>query len=75
MKENPILPNRALYICNNECGPTCAGCILVQGDVKWTSTLMHAKNGPVKNVRDWEKRFEIKDINNELTYVEKSENE
>lgn len=70
MKDNPILPNRALYICDKDCGPTCDGCHMVDGETRWTSTIIHAKNGPVVNVREWDERFHIEEISGLLYYVE-----
>lgn len=51
--KNPILPNRALYICDEQCGSTCDGCYLADGKYKYTKNVLHAKNGPVVNIREW----------------------
>lgn len=71
MKDNPILPNRALYICDEECSKDCDGCYLVRNGLKYTISVIHAKNGPVVNVKEWESRFAIEQIGAELFYVEK----
>ena len=71
MKSDPILPHRALYICDEQCGPTCTGCFCHKDGVNFTEGVLHAKNGPVVNVRDWETRFEIKQHGALLYYQEK----
>lgn len=73
MSENPILPHRALYLCDGQCCASCDGCYLVDGEKKWTTSIVHAKNGPVVNVREWETRFKIEQIGALLYYVEKSQ--
>lgn len=70
MKDNPILPNRAIYICDEQCSSSCPGCKVIKNGIRYTGSVVHAKNGPVMNIRDWETRFTIEDIKGELTYVE-----
>ena len=65
------LPTRALYICDHNCGPTCEGCFRTKEDINWTKSIIHAKNGPVVNVREWETRFELEEIEGLLYYVER----
>lgn len=69
----PVLPHRALYICDQQCGPTCTGCFCQKDGVNWTEEVLHAKNGPVQDVREWETRFEIKQHGILLYYQEKIE--
>lgn len=73
-KDNPIIPTRALYICDGNCTPTCGGCFCVKEvpEVNYTTDVVHAKNGPVVNVREWETRFELKEHGNLLYYQEKT---
>lgn len=71
---DPVLPHRALYLCNGqnqECKKT--GCALIgDGECKRTTNIVYAKNGPVENVRDWETRFEVLQMSDGLLYyVEK----
>ncbi len=73
MKDNPILPNRALFICDKNCVSSCKGCFMERDGITYTKDIMHAKAGPVVNVRDWETRFKIEDVKGELTYVEKAD--
>lgn len=70
MKDNPILPHRALYICDETCTETCDGCYLVRNGLKFTTSVVHAKNGPVVNVREWETRFKVEQIGALVYYVE-----
>lgn len=71
---DPILPHRALYLCNGE-NPDCkkTGCALIgEGECIRTQNVVYAKNGPVKDVRDWETRFEVLQMPDGLLYyVEK----
>lgn len=46
MKDNPILPHRALYICDETCTETCDGCYLVRNGLKFTTSVVHAKKWP-----------------------------
>lgn len=64
------LPRRALYICDEACGPSCTGCFISKNGITWTETALHAKNGPVLNVRDWETRFTIEEHKGLLYYQE-----
>lgn len=69
MKDDPIKPTRALYLCNCEvkdCKKTAC-----QVNCFHTTNVCYAKNGPVVNVREWDSRFEIVNINGLLYYVEK----
>lgn len=70
MSWDPILPHRAIFICDENCSSSCDGCKVVRNGIKYTTDVIHAKNGPVVNVREWETRFSIEDIKGELTYVE-----
>ena len=70
MKDNPIKPNRALFICDQNCTPNCEGCFLVDDTTRWSESVVHAVNGPVVNVREWEERFHIEEIKGLLYYVE-----
>lgn len=70
MSWDPILPHRAIFICDENCSSSCDGCKVVRNGIKYTTDVIHAKNGPVVNVREWETRFTIEDIKGELTYVE-----
>lgn len=69
---DPILPRRALYICNQECGPLCSGCARSKDGVNWTESVLFAANGPVVNVREWKERFELIEIKGLWYYVEKN---
>lgn len=72
---DPILPHRALYICDENCSSDCDGCRLVKDGLKFTTDVVHAKNGPVKDVRHWETRFKIITMPDALLYYcEKEEN-
>lgn len=75
MKSDPLLPHRALYICDGNCGPSCEGCFVSKDGVNWTESIIHAKNGPVVNVREWESRFEIVQHGPLLYYQEKMNEE
>ena len=68
------LPRRAMYLCDKKkgCNLEYPGC--PNDECFHTSDVCHAKNGPVVNVREWETRFEIKEINGLLWYWEKEEN-
>lgn len=70
-----ILPHRAIYLCDGICGATCDGCFIQTPEGNYTTSVIHAKNGPVVNVREWETRFELADFNNLLYYMEKPTNE
>lgn len=72
-KDNPIIPTRALYICDGNCTPTCGGCFMQTPEGNYTTDIVHAKNGPVVNVREWETRFELKEHGNLLYYQEKTD--
>ena len=65
---DPILPHRAIYICDENCSSTCEGCKTVIDGIKYTTDVIHAKNGPVVNVREWETRFYIKQLKDGLLY-------
>lgn len=74
MKDDPILPHRAYYLCNGkktDCRKS--GCaFLDKGECCRTTNIMYAKNGPVTNVREWEERFDIvQQSDGLLYYVEK----
>ena len=73
MKDNPILPNRAIFICDEQCSSSCTGCKVIRNGIRYTESILHSKNGPVVNVREWETRFKIEDFEGELTYVEKAD--
>lgn len=64
------LPRRALYICDEECGPTCTGCFCSRDGTNWTESVLHSKYGPVVNVREWETRFKIEEHKGLLYYQE-----
>lgn len=64
-------PRRALYICDEQCGPTCTGCFCHKDGVNWTEGVLHAKNGPVTDVRDWPERFELVQHGHLLYWQEK----
>lgn len=68
---DPILPHRAIFICDENCSSSCDGCKVVRNGIKYTTDVIHAKNGPVVNVRDWDTRFEIKLVDGLLYYWEK----
>lgn len=70
MSWDPILPHRAIFICDEQCDRACDGCKVIRNGVRYTESILHSKYGPVVNVREWETRFTIEDINGELTYVE-----
>ena len=72
MNHDHILPRSALYICDKNCGPTCDGCFKQKDGVNWTTSELHAKNGPVVNVREWGERFEVQEVKGELFHVEKN---
>lgn len=69
---DPILPHRAIYMCDEVCSPNCDGCFKVIDGVKYTKSVIHAKNGPVVNVKEWETRFKIEEFEGVLYYVEKN---
>ena len=71
MAWDPILPHRAIYICDKNCTPTCKGCFKEIDGVTFTEDIVHAKNGPVVNVKEWEIRFTIKQHGALLYYQEK----
>ena len=70
---HPVLPHRALYICDGKCEPKCKGCHHSENGINWTEDECHAKNGPVVNVREWETRFELKYYGTLWYYQEKRE--
>lgn len=65
---DPILPHRAMFLCDKKldcsnsraCGKLC----------KHTTDVSHAKNGPVKDVREWETRFHLELQEIKWYYVE-----
>lgn len=65
---DPILPHRAIFICDENCSSSCEGCKVVRNGIKYTTSVVHAKNGPVINVRDWEKRFTVEQLKDALLY-------
>lgn len=64
------LERRALYICDKECGPTCTGCFCSKEGITWTESVLHSKNGPVVNIREWETRFTLEEHKGLLYYQE-----
>ena len=72
MSKDIIKPTRALYFCDGNCTPSCDGCFLQTPEGNLTTDIVHAKNGPVVNVRELETRFELKEYNALLYYQEKS---
>lgn len=72
---DPILPHRAIFICDENCSSSCEGCRTVIDGIKYTTDVIHAKNGPVVNVREWETRFEIKQLDDGLLYYCEKANE
>lgn len=75
-KHDSVLPHRALYLCNGE-NTACkkSGCALLgKGECKRTTNVIYAKNGPVKDVREWETRFIVVEQNDGLLYYCEKEN-
>lgn len=68
-----ILPYRALYLCDQKL--PCSNSPICGKECKRTSDVLHAKNGPVVNVREWHERFKLIDYNFELTHWEIGEDE
>lgn len=66
-------PTRALYICDENCTSTCDGCYLVRNEKKYTTSVVHAKNGPVVNYKEYDQDFTIEEVNGMRFYVEKGE--
>lgn len=69
---DPIKPRRALYICNEQCGPLCSGCVRSIDGNHYTESVLFAANGPVVNVREWNERFDLIEIKGLWYYVEKN---
>ena len=64
------LPRRALYLCDQEV-PECKNSPICGLDCFRTQKVIHAKNGPVTNIRDWNTRFSIEIIDGVVYYWEK----
>ena len=65
---DPILPHRAIFICDENCSSSCDGCKVVKNGIKYTTDVIHAKNGPVVNVTEWKTRFKIEQLKDTLLY-------
>lgn len=68
--KDAILEPRAMYLCDQkkDCNtsPNCGIC-------KHTKDINHAKNGPVVNVRDWKKYFDLVEYEHLVTWWEKED--
>ena len=69
---NVIEPTRVYYLCDKK--KECRWGRLCQNEkCKHTKDVNHAVNGPVVNVKEWDTRFELKEYEGLLYYVEKEE--